>query len=246
MVVGNLKRREIAGIISVVLLFWSIILSIETPYNRPVGDIIFEALGLQSWSNGYTGLHYTLIYSILIFIIGFIGVNLFLKEKHPRFVKRLPVILIIFLISYPILTSTVVKIIKSNSTGLYAIHYLKKDSEINFETSRDEEFLIVEGSFKFRNYSDKEMKFYIKYLDNEMLLKEISIDKEIVAVYPDTNEPQLFIIQPKSTVSIKATFKLNKKIGADVKGWSKEVDISIFNEQEEIKFIESNIWGISS
>ena len=46
-----------------------------------IGDIIFTALGLPTWSNGTTGTHYPGVLSLFIILIGITSINYTLQSK---------------------------------------------------------------------------------------------------------------------------------------------------------------------
>lgn len=42
-------------------------------------------IGVKVWSNGTTGLHYTAVISILLMVLGIMGVVIFKKDVHEKF-----------------------------------------------------------------------------------------------------------------------------------------------------------------
>ncbi|WP_432402256.1 hypothetical protein [Wukongibacter sp. M2B1] len=234
-----MKKRMILGSLAVALLFLSVIFSIETPYGRAFGDKVLMSLGLKAWSNGYMGFHYTLVYSLVMFIVGIKGTIKFLGDKYPNFVRKLPIILLILVIAYPIITSSAIRAIKYNSDELNSIYYFKREGEITCDYDSEDEFITLRGKFRLKNYSNNEHKFHIKYLSSEFQ------EKEVVAINEATDKPEIFYIMPKSTILVEPIFKVRNNKNGSGGFTSKQVDISIFNEKEEIRFIENGVWGIT-
>ena len=56
------------GSISLLLLMFGILFSFSWKNSEAFGDTILRFLGLSPWSNGDTGIHYTVIYSLFFFI----------------------------------------------------------------------------------------------------------------------------------------------------------------------------------
>ncbi|TCZ69616.1 hypothetical protein E0485_23690 [Paenibacillus albiflavus] len=56
------------GSISLLLFIFGILFSISFGNRESFGDNILRFLGLNPWSNGDTGLHYTIFYSLVFYI----------------------------------------------------------------------------------------------------------------------------------------------------------------------------------
>lgn len=56
------------GILSLVLFIIGITFPISFRNNLTIGDSILQTIGLKPWSNGNTGIHYTVYYSLVFFI----------------------------------------------------------------------------------------------------------------------------------------------------------------------------------
>ncbi len=56
------------GTISLLLFIFGILFSFSFGNREALGDIILRFLGLNPWSDGDTGTHYTIIYSLIFFI----------------------------------------------------------------------------------------------------------------------------------------------------------------------------------
>jgi hypothetical protein len=58
------------GIISISIMSLSLVLGTSNPSGFSLGDKLFNFLGLPSWSRGFSGTHYTALFSIFLFLIG--------------------------------------------------------------------------------------------------------------------------------------------------------------------------------
>lgn len=72
MILNSLKKTIGIGSTSILIFIAGIIFSFSFPNKICLGDSILEYLGLKSWSNGSTGIHYTIFYSLIFFICSFI------------------------------------------------------------------------------------------------------------------------------------------------------------------------------
>ncbi len=56
------------GSLSILLWVFGILFSFTFGNQGALGDRLLEAIGLSAWSNGDTGIHYTILYSYLFFV----------------------------------------------------------------------------------------------------------------------------------------------------------------------------------
>ncbi len=66
------NRKIWLGCISLLLSIMGILFTFSFGKNLCYGDIIFKYIGLKAWSNGNSGLHYTVFFSLIFFIPSFI------------------------------------------------------------------------------------------------------------------------------------------------------------------------------
>ncbi len=64
----NLKHKIGWGSFSVVLLILGLGFSISFSNGMCIGDYVLRAFGLRAWSEGNTGVHYTLFYSMIFLL----------------------------------------------------------------------------------------------------------------------------------------------------------------------------------
>lgn len=97
----NLKQdyKKIGlGSISLLLFIFGILFSISFGNRESFGDNIFRFLGLNPWSNGDTGLHYTIFYSLIFYIPALILGYKFKNDLGAKLGKSLSLITIILLL----------------------------------------------------------------------------------------------------------------------------------------------------
>ncbi|MDV4152651.1 hypothetical protein R0131_17625 [Clostridium sp. AL.422] len=99
-----LNNKKIGlGSISLLLSIIGILFSFSFGDNLCYGDVILNYIGLKPWSNGNTGLHYTVIYSLIFFIPAFILGYKYKNNFGAKIGKIVSLIMIIFiLVVFPI------------------------------------------------------------------------------------------------------------------------------------------------
>lgn len=75
-----MSRKFGIGSLSLVLVLLAILWSCNIPFlgGKCLGDQVLSSLGLPSWSNDTTGIHYTVFYGLLLLVPAFI-----LSIKNP-------------------------------------------------------------------------------------------------------------------------------------------------------------------
>ena len=77
----KIRNKELGiGTISLALCLAGILFSISFRFVT-IGDYILNGNGLNSWSNGNHGIHYTIFYSLVFFIPSFL-IGLKYKENY--------------------------------------------------------------------------------------------------------------------------------------------------------------------
>lgn len=64
----SLKSKIGRGSLSMILLAMGIGFSITFSNGMCIGDYVLKAFGLSAWSEGNTGIHYTLFYSMIFLL----------------------------------------------------------------------------------------------------------------------------------------------------------------------------------
>lgn len=230
--------KKIIGILFFILIIGIILISAETPNSVAIGDIILRKIGLKSWSNGTQGFHYMLIYSLILLIIGYKGVIYFLQDFYPGFTKKLPVILIVLLVFQPSIYSAINKTIKTFSNGINSVEYSMETSGCDYKIDNDGN-VVLNGNLQFKNYSNKEVKFYIKLLPRKIDMDNIINEESVTATSAETNAPQEFILEPKSSENFQVFFKTTSKKRREIsQGRMQNLNVIIFSKDKEIQFVK--------
>lgn len=68
LILKRFNKRVGLGSISFLLCIIGILFGVSFRDKRSYGDIVLKFIGLNPWSNGNNGLHYTVFYSLIFFI----------------------------------------------------------------------------------------------------------------------------------------------------------------------------------
>lgn len=221
----------------VFLICFSIIFSVENVNGFILGDYIFSKIGIPAWSNGYDGLHYTIFVTILLFILGMLGLGRVKKELNITTLSLIVTFFIIFQFYQPIFNFTYDKV-KGLSGGLSSIEHIRKDSRLKI--IEEDGLINIEGRFKFHNHSDKEQKFFVKVVESN---KEKKINP-----YFDILEEAIDFEEPKNEVKIPPKIErvviLSKNIHKSkeypiISGEFTGLDIGIYDQEDQVEFIKN-------
>jgi hypothetical protein len=93
----SLKRKFGLGSVSLILALMGIVWDCTFQGGFSIGDSILKAIGLPTWSNGGvmgTGLHLTIIYSLLFFIPAFLLGNKYKADFGAKAGKIISVVIV--------------------------------------------------------------------------------------------------------------------------------------------------------
>jgi hypothetical protein len=231
----SFNKKKLLGILFVALIIFSIIFSLGNINSVSLGDTILRKLGLKPWSNGTEGLHYTVLYSFAILIIGYNGAYHYLNDIYPKFVKRIPMFIIVFLLLFPAIQPTIDKTTKSFSKGLNAIDYRKDISYCKFTTDNSGN-VVFNTHLQFQNYSNKDVKVYIKLVPDNLLPDNLPSKDPIVARDIRSNEPKEFLIHAKSLQGLEVEFKTNLKATTSYQGNAQGLNLIVYDKDQEKSF----------
>ncbi|TGE37064.1 hypothetical protein E4K67_18485 [Desulfosporosinus fructosivorans] len=83
----EIRNKQLGiGTISLALCLVGILFSISFRYVC-IGDYLVDGIGLNSWSNGDSGIHYTIFYSLIFFIPSLL-IGLKYKENYGSKIGR--------------------------------------------------------------------------------------------------------------------------------------------------------------
>lgn len=93
----NIRHKIGFGSISLIMFILGLLFSFSFGKYGALGDTILHFIGLNPWSNGDTGLHYTLSYSLVFFIPALIIGYKFTDDFGAKIGKKLSLFAVIFL-----------------------------------------------------------------------------------------------------------------------------------------------------
>ncbi|QAA32125.1 hypothetical protein [Clostridium manihotivorum] len=231
----RINKKKTLGMLFVALIIFSMIFSLATTNSVPLGDIILKRLGLKTWSNGTEGFHYTVLYSIAMLIIGYNGAYHYLHDIYPKFIKRIPLLLVILLLIFPSIQSSIDKTAKSFSKGVNAIDYRKDISYCNF-TKDSSGNVVLNTHLQFKNYSNKDVKIYIKLVPDNLGPENSIIKDPVVALDIRSNAPREFLIHAKSLQGLDVQFKTNLQTTTSYQGSAQGLNLIIYDNNQEKSF----------
>ncbi|WP_270304834.1 hypothetical protein [Terrisporobacter petrolearius] len=102
-----MKKKKIGiGSLSLLLFVVGCLFSF-TFYNLTIGDNILTYIGLKAWSNGNSGTHYTIFYSLLFFIPSLILGYKFNEDFGSKVGKILSTIMVTIIVVNSLLFTSV-------------------------------------------------------------------------------------------------------------------------------------------
>lgn len=102
-----MKKKKIGiGSLSLLLFVVGCLFSF-TFYNLTIGDNILTYIGLKAWSNGNSGTHYTIFYSLLFFIPSLILGYKFKEDFGSKVCKILSTIMVTIIVVNSLLFTSV-------------------------------------------------------------------------------------------------------------------------------------------
>lgn len=98
LVTGNSNKKIGIGSVSLLLFACGLLFSLSFGAYGSIGDSVLRLIGLAPWSNGDTGLHYTLIYSLVFFIPALIIGYKFRDDFGAKLGENLSLFAVVFLV----------------------------------------------------------------------------------------------------------------------------------------------------
>ncbi len=176
----------------ILLLVTAVILGYSTESGFSLGDRVFKAVSLPTWSHGYTGTHYAAIFSIILFGIAAVD-----KAFSSR---KLALIILLCLVFIPPIALQGKAFYFGIHRGLQAVEYNVRDSHFEIASSTDGNVQVT-GTVVLTNHGKTPISFGIKlpirgYLQNEQ-------PTELSLTGPDGLEKTgIFRIEPQQTKTI--------------------------------------------
>lgn len=138
--------------------------SVMTESGYCLGDHIIRSLGFKAWSmesaiHRQNGFHYTFLFALAFIILGYAGTKHNLKNIYPRFVKLLPVIVILLFFNATLLFNWGYGLFLSFSYGVYAVDYVPSKSNCNFTSAPVKDVISYSYDITLKNHAKKPVKF---------------------------------------------------------------------------------------
>lgn len=241
--ISLLRNDKMKGCISLLMIIVGV-LSIGNTNNNPVPfiDRVFRPI---RFGNG--GVLFLSGFIIIILIYnGVKGLGRYWGNKLSFFHKHPIIITIIIIMLIPNVTLNNIKIYKSLSRGLNSIYCYREEKYLRLNIT-EEGIAQLNGMIKLKNYSSKPRKFYIKLHIPEFMGKYIS-EKEFSATTEDNHTIREFTLEGGEEKIIDTVFICEKsyyKLGQNIGSGTKYFEFELYNESEEVKFIEETKGYIS-
>lgn len=168
---GRLKDKlKLYGpTIILALLFY---MMMTTPHSRVLGDIILESIGLKAWTDGYNGLHLTVIYFGILFLVILVLSNRLSAVKTINYRKHKIILFICSVIVIYLVHNTLVHNMMENSAGLHSIAIAPSGNTYEYKIA-DGEIEEFNCEFELTNYSKEVKRFIIDGFNDNIIGFEI-------------------------------------------------------------------------
>lgn len=230
-----MNRNKVLGNISISCIIIAIIFCIGEPDGKSIGYYIFNFIGIPRWSNGNIGLYYPSVFALILLFIGIIGAKIFYVSIKPRYII---LVLIIAAVSQNVYMFSK-DFVKAHSSGLNAIEYLEKDSNINYKIDSHDKSVKLNTTIYLINHGNKSLEFQVDMKPCEKTIKDIfKEDLEIDVTDIKFNKQQDYTIAPNGNLTIKTECEASidgfKKSGAS--GTINGPDIILKNNEQQVEF----------
>lgn len=193
----DMTKLSKRGIASILLMIFAFLIGMSAPSGFSLGDKLFNLVGLPAWSNGQSGLRYPAILALCLFVIGAIWVGRELGGKS------LLVLIIACVLLSPGAVSWSEAIYYKAHSGIWAIDYDPRNSQIDYASESDNHTLAVSGQLALTNYGGDPVTFGIKVLDDTLPPGEVIFPKGIILNGEDgAKDSEQFTLEPGERRSI--------------------------------------------
>lgn len=166
-------------------------LGIDTKHMDALGDYLLRTMGLKVWSGGDTGLHYTAIIALILFLMTLSYVNQNVIKTGLARGSRVFLVSIVLLTLFSTVTSLTAQLIKSNSHGLLAIELVSVEGKSNYQSDHGV-IEKLESRFTLKNLSKVDQTFYMT-LSHSWPVKYNDIE---IKILDQDGQAQLFSLKP--------------------------------------------------
>lgn len=192
-----MMNKKAVGKTSVLLIIVAFIISVGDPGGKSVGDYIFNRMGISAWSQGMTRLHYPALLALALLLAGFLGIKL----AHGRIDPKYFIALIFLSALYPSLFSYAKDFVLSQSKGLQAIEYVKRDSTVKYEVHRGEKVVKFSASVKLINHGKNDFDCFVDLGPSEQFIRDQLKENHNISLreFQYSGSSQFFIINHNSS-----------------------------------------------
>jgi len=193
------KRKEVdkmkwdwkMTLVSLMMIIFAFMM-IDTMYLKAIGDYILEAVGLSAWSNGDMGVHLTIVYFGIPFLVCF-----FWLSHRLRRANRKPVVFVILIVGCIVLsflTTQGVLLSKTLSNSLYALTYDNENANIQYRVENDKlkEFRC---EVTLTNHGSQPQQFELSIKGLQVFIS----DETHLTILDETGNPATFKLDGKET-----------------------------------------------
>lgn len=214
------------GIASICIMSLSSILGISYKSGFSFGDELFYFLGIPPWSNGYTGTHYTALFSIFLFFIGAILAGKVFSGK------KLAAAILLSITLMPAVAFESRLLFLRTQSGLKTIEYKLKTSNLEIRTTTDGN-LDVTGTVVLTNYGKAPLSFGIRLPEND-LHQRFLVHKGVNLTGMDGSErSEIFGLSSGETKAIIISTIQSQSKDYTGTGRINGPDLILFNESEQ-------------
>ena len=152
--------NKVKGVLSILFMSVTFYMMITTKYTHALGDYLLEFIGLKSWTGDYSGTHLTVFYFGIFFIIGLFLVGKYAIDGLNIRKRNVFIIFVVLMTTFTSITGITARSIKKYSSGLLAIGYDFRSSNMNYRAD-DQKFVEFIAKFELTNYSGGKKTFHI-------------------------------------------------------------------------------------
>lgn len=114
---------------SAILLMFAIMFTFKHHLGYSVGDTILSHLGVSPYTKSYiSGVHVTFFVGIGLIWCGYYVVRRELMQAYPRLAKKLWLVVLLVIVSYPYVSDKMMYLTKWGATGMDGVYFVRDES----------------------------------------------------------------------------------------------------------------------
>ncbi len=234
-----MNRKKALGKVAISLMILAVLLCIGEPDGKSIGDYVFDFIGIGAWSNGSSGLHYTALFAIALFLGGLIGAKIYYGSIKPRYI----LLVIVLLAVYPNIYSTAKGFVMAYSKGLNAVEYVIKDGNIKYEIRDGDRTVRLNATLNLINHGNKTAEFQVDFKPSEQVIRDTFKKNFDINVTGFKYHDQFgFTVSPHAhaLMNVEYEAQIDGKDEINASGVIGRPGIIIKNEEQQIEFAGDN------